>query len=251
MQVIPVLDLRSGRAVHARVGARSTYAPVSSQLIGGRVGDPIALARAYRTVLHCAEVYVADLDAILAGAPQHDVVRAVAAQGGSCWVDMAVDSPHRAIETMADGASRVVVGLETLTTREGLEPIVDAVGASRVVFSLDLREGQPLTRAHDLAHMGAAALAELAAEAGVRTVIMLDLARVGTGCGVDLALVRHLRRAVPDVAIVVGGGIAGMADLEALAAAGAQGALVGSALHDGRIGAAEIEAIAHRGEGDG
>ncbi|MBX6331084.1 MAG: nickel transporter, partial [Gemmatimonadaceae bacterium] len=37
--------------------------------------------------------------------------------------------------------------------------------------------------------------------------------------------------------------------LEALAAAGAQGALVGSALHDGRIGAAEIEAIARRGEG--
>ena len=44
--MIPVLDLRSGRAVHARGGARSTYAPVSSQLIGGRVGDPIALARA-------------------------------------------------------------------------------------------------------------------------------------------------------------------------------------------------------------
>src|SRR5581483_11631303 len=148
VQVIPVLDIRSGRAVHARGGARSTYAPVSSQLVGDGVGDPIALARAYRTVLHCAELYVADLDAILAGAPQHDVVRAVAAQGGSCWVDMAVDSPHRAIETMEDGASRVVVGLETLATREGLEPIVDAVGASRVVFSLDLQEGQPLTRAH-------------------------------------------------------------------------------------------------------
>ena len=145
MQVIPVLDIRSGRAVHARGGARSTYAPVSSQLVGDGVGDPIALARAYRTVLHCAELYVADLDAILAGAPQHDVVRAVAAQGGSCWVDMAVDSPHRAIETMEDGASRVVVGLETLTTREETLRLTRLRFEHGVTSEIDFRLAQSLT----------------------------------------------------------------------------------------------------------
>lgn len=75
-------------------------------------------------------------------------------------------------------------------------------------------------------------MAEAAAAAGVRTMIVLDLARVGTGTGVDTALVARLVRRLPGVAIVAGGGIRGRADLACLEDAGAWGALVGSALHE-------------------
>jgi phosphoribosylformimino-5-aminoimidazole carboxamide ribotide isomerase len=76
-------------------------------------------------------------------------------------------------------------------------------------------------------------LVEEAVRAGVPAVIVLDLARVGSGAGVDLALGAKIRRAHPDLELLVGGGIASKRDLADAAAAGYDGALVASALHEG------------------
>ena len=62
MDVIPVLDVRGGRALHARRGERAAYAVVDGVL--GRGDDPLALARAFRERLGRRRVYLADLDAI-------------------------------------------------------------------------------------------------------------------------------------------------------------------------------------------
>ena len=39
MQIIPVLDLAGGMAVHAQAGERSLYVPLKSELVPDRVGD--------------------------------------------------------------------------------------------------------------------------------------------------------------------------------------------------------------------
>jgi uncharacterized protein related to proFAR isomerase len=68
MRLIGVLDLLAGRAVHARAGRRTRYAPV--QAVAGssiEAGDALALARAYMERLGLTELYAADLDAILGG----------------------------------------------------------------------------------------------------------------------------------------------------------------------------------------
>ena len=73
-------------------------------------------------------------------------------------------------------------------------------------------------------------------------VIALDLARVGTGTGPDLDLITAVRRvAPPHVTVLAGGGVRGWTDLEQLAEAGCDGALVATALQQGTIGAREIE----------
>ena len=61
-QVIPVLDLKDGRAVHAKGGRRDHYRPIQSIL--HPTSDPIALARAFRAGLGLHTLYLADLDAI-------------------------------------------------------------------------------------------------------------------------------------------------------------------------------------------
>ena len=65
---------------------------------------------------------------------------------------------------------------------------------------------------------------------------MLDLARVGSGAGPDIALVRELCARFPELELLAGGGVRDVTDLRALADAGAAGALVASALHGGAIG---------------
>ena len=72
---------------------------------------------------------------------------------------------------------------------------------------------------------------------------MLDLARVGSGEGPDVTLLGELHARFPDVELLAGGGVRDAADLRALAAAGASGALVATALHGGAIAADELHAL--------
>lgn len=242
MRVIPVLDLKGGRAVHSRGGRREHYGPVQSKL-AGPAGDALALARAYHDVLGSTECYLADLDAIGGAEPQWPLVRAITTGGAAWLVDAACTTTHRARQVLAAGAARVVVGLETLSGLTALDTLCRAIGASRVVFSLDLYHGAPLLRAGSAIVGGPLDVARAAVGAGIAALLILDLARVGAGGGIDLELARRIRAAHPALELLVGGGVEQEQDLVRAAQAGIDGVLLATALHDGRIGAAHVQAL--------
>src|SRR2546425_747087 len=195
MRVIPVLDLMAGRAVRAGGGRRGGYAPVHSVLLPEeRAGDALALAGAFRDRLGRDEWYVADLDAITGGAPQQALLDALAVAGGRLLVDAAVTTPRRAHDVLTHGAERVVVGLETLSSFDALRDIATSVGRERIVFSLDLRGGEPIVLP-GAPHGGTPLeLVRAAIDAGAGAILVIDLARVGTGLGLDRPQVDPLRR---------------------------------------------------------
>ncbi len=238
MRIVGVIDVQGGRAVHARGGDRSRYAPVQ-HVAGVEVdGDPAALARVYVDTLGVRELYVADLDAIRRGVAALDpgVVSSIAALGVPVWLDAGLSSPNDAAGVLAAGASTVIVGLETMTTFDALREICATVGGQRVAFSLDLRGGRPIALPNVTDHRSSAAdVASRAADAGVATIIVLDLARVGSGAGVDIDLMTEVRRSAPGVSLFAGGGVRSAADIDALSAAGCDGALVATALLTGAI----------------
>jgi phosphoribosylformimino-5-aminoimidazole carboxamide ribotide isomerase len=207
-----------------------------------RAGDALALARAYVDELGIRELYLADLDAISGGQPATSEVAAVASLA-PLWLDAGVMTVDRARAASAL-APHVVVGLETLRSFDALAAICAAVGGGRVAFSLDLRNGEPVVdrAALEIAGEPAPGLAARAAASGVGSIIVLDLARVGTGVGIDLSLVERVREAAPGLTLLAGGGVSGPADLRRLADAGCEGSLVASALQDGRISAMDVAA---------
>jgi phosphoribosylformimino-5-aminoimidazole carboxamide ribotide isomerase len=254
MEIIPVLDLAGGVAVHARAGERAGYQPVRSVLFPDRAGDPAALIRAYRERLGAERCYVADLDAIEGGPVQGGVLRRLAeleaSLGGSLLVDAGTHSADGALELLSLGASEVVVGLETLRALADLGAVLNAVGSHRVVFSLDLRMGHPIVHSEAGRAGGFAAdalsLATQAVETGATCLVVLDLARVGTGRGVDLGLLEELRRRFPGIRLLAGGGVRSRQDLDRMRKAGCDGALVASALHDGSITATDVSGLIER-----
>jgi phosphoribosylformimino-5-aminoimidazole carboxamide ribotide isomerase len=235
MRIIPVIDLRGGEAVHGTGGDRGKYALVDSALTS-LAGDALALAQAYASVLQTSEVYIADLDAIGGGRVQYAMHQRLSRVARS-WIDAGVRSEADACMLIDAGADRVVVGLETLPNFEILRGVVRRLGGGRVAFSLDLQSGVPLASADALREMSPRELARRAVDAGAECVIVLDLGRVGREGGVDDALMREMRASLPGVELIAGGGVRHRADLDRLAAAGADGALVATAVHRGVIGA--------------
>jgi phosphoribosylformimino-5-aminoimidazole carboxamide ribotide isomerase len=213
VRVVGVIDLVAGAAVHAVRGERERYRPL---------GDPLAVARRFGR----DELYVADLDAI-AGTGANGAAIAALAGEARVMVDAGVSEPGQARALLELGVDRVVVGTETLGDAAALARLPEAV------LSVDLRDGRVLARDPGLAGLPALdALARLH-HAALREVIVLDLARVGTGAGPDVALIGEIHAAYPELELLAGGGVRDAADLRALEAAGAAGALVGTALHRG------------------
>jgi phosphoribosylformimino-5-aminoimidazole carboxamide ribotide isomerase len=240
MRVIPVIDLKSGAAVHAVRGERERYRPLRSKIVAG--SDPVQVTRALREALGLDELYVADLDAI-AGGPGHREVLGGLAHEARMMVDAGVTEVVAVRPLLELGAASVVIGTETLADQAALERLRAELPDAPLVLSLDLRAGHVLSSDPELAELGAPeALARLG-RSGVREVIVLDLARVGSNAGPDVALMRELCARFPELELLAGGGVRDVADLRALAEAGVAGALVGTALHSGAIGPDQLRAL--------
>jgi phosphoribosylformimino-5-aminoimidazole carboxamide ribotide isomerase len=242
MKIIGVLDLRNGRAVHARAGERDRYVPVQS--VAGEAiepGDARKLASIYRDRFGLGELYAADLDAIEGRAPQDQLVSSLSGYG-SLWLDAGARSSSEARHALTLGAARVIVGLETLPSWNALDDICASLGRGRIAFSLDLRDGEPVGDERVTCGGSAYAVAARAADAGVASIVVIDLARVGTGNGIDVRMVAGVRKSAPDAELLAGGGVRGLDDLARLSGAGCDGALVATALHDGRLSARDLAA---------
>ena len=246
-RLIPVLDLKGGVVVRGVAGRRAEYRPVEGILSADAA--PGNVGKAMIEKLGLSTAYVADLDAIGGAEPAWETYRELMECGLRLWVDAGAGDPTRAArlaEFSANGSplDRIIAGLESLADVQSLAAITAAVSPERLVFSLDLKEGRPLVSGNGWQLMEPIDIADAAAQLGVRSIIVLDLARVGVGDGVGtLELCRELRQRLPDIELIGGGGVRTVEDLRAMRSAGCDAALVASALHDGRITAADIAAL--------
>jgi phosphoribosylformimino-5-aminoimidazole carboxamide ribotide isomerase len=239
MQLVGVIDLLGGQAVHARGGHRDRYRPVTHGA-GQPIppGDAAALARAYVTTLGLDSLYVADIDAIRNAAPHDTIIAELTTLGVPIWLDAGIADADDAGRMLELGVARVVIGLETLPSFKALAAICTAIGAEHVVFSLDTDGAVPRTSPEARAiprGLTAGAIATMASEAGAQTMIALDLSLVGTSAGPALNLVADVRGGAPAADLIAGGGVRNVADLAALAKAGCNGALVATALQNGTL----------------
>ena len=220
---------------------RERYQPVAP--IAGAFstpGDARALARFYVDRLGVDAIYIADLDAIQGGAPQIALLASLCSLGAAVSVDAGVTTVDAARRVLTTDAAKIIVGLETLAAFDDLAAICADVGGDHVVFSLDFRDGRALSKASP--DDAPETLTIRAVDAGVRSLIVIDLARVGVGAGLDLDMIGRVRRAAPPhVALLAGGGVRNWNDLERLAATGCDGVLMATALQSGAIDADHVK----------
>ena len=246
MNILPVLDLMQGQIVRGRAGHRQTYRPIESTLAVGAA--PQDIAAALSRTFGFEEFYLADLDAIAGAEPNWAVYDALQSMGLRLWIDAGIGSGERCAQLAryrAHGLSlaAVIVALESLPSPRLLDECLNLCETQRLVFSLDLKAGVPLAGSgwqwQSVVH-----LADQVVQRGVQRMIVLDLANVGMNDGVaTLNLCRLLSQRHPQLELSAGGGVRHTKDLNDLATAGCQWALVASALHDGRLTRQELAAL--------
>jgi phosphoribosylformimino-5-aminoimidazole carboxamide ribotide isomerase len=228
----------NGQVVRAAGGVRENYQPIACPFTSSR--KPYDVANALLRLSGAGELYVADLDAITG---QGAVSRAVQTLVDLChaptWLDAGIGRKLSAADLPGLPHVRPVVGSETCGTPDVLRSALGEAGERPVAFSIDLKAGRLLSnwRGWELeSERDVLSLARRVIGMGVRTLIVLDLARVGTGSGTGTEpLLRAIRDEFPDVDLIAGGGVRNWDDVDRLGEAGATGVLVASALHDGTL----------------
>lgn len=221
VEIIPVVDLKHGLVVRARAGDRRSYAPIVTPL--SPTADPADVVRGLLAAVPARRLYIADLDAIAGAEPDFAAIRriAAAAPGVELWVDAGTGTRERARALLRGAPAKLVLGSESQGDAGLLREFV-----AEAVLSLDFRGAD---------FVGPVVLRDAAA-LWPDEVIVMTLARVGTGAGPDLDRLAAVRRQAPGIRLYAAGGLRGPEDLELLAGIGVAGVLVASAIHDGRLG---------------
>jgi len=155
-------------------------------------------------------------------------------------VDAGTADITKAEEVLATEVSKIVIGSETLSSLDFLGQAVKAFGEDKIVVSIDQKEGKLLSISEAIASMDTVSVAQKLASLGVRQIILLDLDRVGTEHGINLALLRSVLEKT-GAEVLIGGGIRSLQELEELRKLGVSGALVATILHNGKLTVDELK----------
>ena len=232
MEIIPVIDLKGGVVVRARQGDRAAYRPMKTPL--SRSSAPLDIVAGLLSLHSFRTLYAADLDAIEGRGSHAGTVGRIAKAFPhlSLWIDNGCTDAEAAADFLA-AHPRAVLVLGSESQRD-CSTLAALHRDRRVILSLDFR-GE--------AFLGPLELLGNPAVWPARIIVM-SLSRIGGDCGPDLDSLAEIRQRAGSRAIFLAGGVRDARDLAAIAAGGAAGVLVASALHDGRLSAADLASIA-------
>ncbi len=203
--------------------------------------DPVEVAR--RWAAEGAErLHVVDLDGARDGTRTNaeTIARLIRGVDIPVQVGGGIRSLDTARAVLADGAERVIVGTAAVEAFDRLSDWIVHLGADRLVVGVDTRQGRVATRGWlETTDLEARAFCQALAGAGVRRILFTDISRDGTLEGPNVEAVRAV--ASDDrLRVLASGGVASAEHVRDLAAAGAEGAILGKALYDGRLSLPDV-----------
>ena len=204
-------------------GERERYEPIDRYSKVVSTSDPEEVVRAVRP----QEVYIADLNQITCRGENLRAIIAISRLART-MVDIGISS----LSDLNYLPERVtpVLGTETAS----LELIEDAAIQREIVVSIDMKNRKVLSRDLKLAAASPPDLLRRLNGFSLAGVILLELDRVGTSLGLDREFLEKAS-SVSDHPLILGGGVKGPEDLEALEQLNFRGALVATAVHNGKI----------------
>ncbi|MBX9590095.1 MAG: 1-(5-phosphoribosyl)-5-[(5-phosphoribosylamino)methylideneamino]imidazole-4-carboxamide isomerase [Hyphomonadaceae bacterium] len=241
MILFPAIDLKDGQCVRLKLGDMAQATVFND--------DPAAQARLFEAQ-GFEYLHIVDLNGAFAGRPVN--APAVEAILGAVKMPTQLGGGIRDLATieawLAKGIRRVILG--TVAVRNpGLVREACKSFPGRVAVGIDAKGGKVAVEGWaEASELSAVALARRFEDAGVAAIIYTDIDRDGILKGLNLPATVALAQATA-IPVIASGGLAGIADVEALLQPECQileGAITGRALYDGRLDAAAALAMIRR-----
>jgi phosphoribosylformimino-5-aminoimidazole carboxamide ribotide isomerase len=232
MLLIPAIDLKDGHCVRLKQGDMEQSTVFSE--------DPAAMA-SHWVEQGARRLHLVDLNGAVSGRPRNEsAVKAIlSVVGGQIPVQLGggirdLDTIERYLD---DGVSYIIIGTAAVKNPGFLH---DACGAfpGQIIVGLDAKDGKVATDGWSkMTRHEVLDLAKKFQDYGVEAVIYTDIGRDGMLSGVNVEATVRLAQAVT-IPVIASGGLASMADIEALCAVeaeGIEGVICGRAIYTGEL----------------
>jgi len=238
--LFPAIDLKDGHCVRLKRGEMASATVFND--------DPAAQARAFAAAgfqwLHCV-----DLNGAFEGRSAN--AEAVTAIRAAILLPIQLGGGIRDLKGiefwLSAGITRVILGTVALTNPTLVKEAARAF-PGQIVVGADAKGGKIATQGWaETSDLTPAELGKRFEDAGVAAILFTDVDRDGLLSGVNVAATAALARAVR-IPVIASGGVAAMADIEALVAAdelNIAGVVIGRALYDGRVDAKAALALSN------
>jgi phosphoribosylformimino-5-aminoimidazole carboxamide ribotide isomerase len=238
MEVIPSIDLKTGRCVRLYQGDYHQETVYSN--------DPLSVALAWQEQ-GAKRLHLVDLDGAAAGRPAN--LRIISAIIKGLAIPVQVGGGIRNVDTaktlLDAGAERVVIGTAAVEDPSLVRELCEKHGSPRVVVAVDAKDGQLAIKGWtENTSVSALELATKMATLGVSRLLYTDISRDGTLTGPNFAANASLVQQT-GLAVLASGGISNLEHIRRLASIGVEGAILGRALYTRDIKLAEAIAAAN------
>ena len=237
MIIYPAMDLMSGRVVRLQQGRFDDATTYSD--------EPLEALRRFAEA-GAEWAHIVDLDGARMREPvQHELIARLARTSS---LRLQVGGGFRTRDQVASmldaGVARVVIGSLAVRDPDLVGRWIGEFGADRITLSLDVNvvDGVPNVAVAGWTEDTGTSLWDLATEyPEARHLLLTDIGRDGMLAGPNIELLEQAVERLPHLNIQASGGVSSLADLERLTA---DGAIVGKALWEGRIGLEEALGLA-------
>jgi phosphoribosylformimino-5-aminoimidazole carboxamide ribotide isomerase len=230
MRIFPAVDILGGRCVQLVQGKRESATAY---------GDPLSCARRWLDAGADA-LHVVNLDGAFGeSAKNADLIRALVKETG---VEIELGGGIRSVEDCAHwlgtGVTRIILSTLAIQKPECIRTLSLEYGSDRVMAGVDARGGQVAIHGWQETAGDYIGWAKTFESLGAGSLLYTNVDVEGLQKGIAVGPVQALIGSVR-IPVIVAGGVSGREDVAALRAAGAYGAVLGSALYSGKINLSE------------
>ncbi|MCH9688817.1 MAG: 1-(5-phosphoribosyl)-5-[(5-phosphoribosylamino)methylideneamino]imidazole-4-carboxamide isomerase [Deltaproteobacteria bacterium] len=234
MIVIPAIDLMDGKAVRLERG--------DAERVTEYHDEPVRLVEDF-VRKGANRIHVVDLDGAFDGKPKQlsliaEIAEAAREHGATVQTGGGLRTLAAVQAVLDAGVDHAVVGTLAVREPEWVELLCQQ-NPNRIIVAADARDGVVAVNGWtEASTMEARALAEAAQHWGAAAVLYTDVTRDGMQGGPAVEATAALQRGL-EIPVLASGGVGALADLDACAAAGIHGVVLGRALYEGAFSLTE------------
>lgn len=228
MQIIPVIDLRSGRCSRAADDSNPLLPKLFSQ-------DPLEQAIIFQN-LGVRTIHIVDLDGVFCGSPRalDTVQKIVSATDLIVQISGGYQSMDAVFLAAKAGAHRIVLTTAAVRTPQLVKNAAELF-VDKIAVGIDAKDGIAAIEGWEYTvDKNVFTLAAEIKELGVKSIIYNDINRIGRLCEPDYATIARLCHDY-DISVTVCGGIGSFTSIQKLRDLGVEGVLVGKAIYSGAL----------------